>query len=65
MGEWKYLREGTEEHLFDLSKDPGEKAELKNKYPDVFEKIRTEYKKWNAQMLPNPAPPAGGGRRGA
>jgi arylsulfatase A-like enzyme len=54
MGKWKYLREGTNEHLFDLSVDPGEKAELKSKHPDVFEKIRAEYKNWNAQMLPNP-----------
>jgi arylsulfatase A-like enzyme len=58
MGKWKYLREGMNEHLFDLSVDPGEKAELKSKHPDVFEKIRAEYQKWNAQMLPNP------GRRG-
>jgi hypothetical protein len=65
MGKWKYLREGTEEHLFDLSMDPGEKAELKGKHPDVFEQIRGEYKKWNAQMLPNPSPPAPAGRRGA
>jgi arylsulfatase A-like enzyme len=65
MGKWKYLREGTEEHLFDLSKDPGEKAELKTKYPDVFEKIRGEYKKWNVQMLPNPPAPGAGARRGA
>ena len=65
MGKWKYLREGTEEHLFDLSMDPGEKAELKGKHPDVFDRIRAEYKKWNAQMLPNPTPPAPAGRRGA
>ena len=52
MGKWKYLREGTNEHLFDLSVDLGEKAELSRKLPDVFEKIRAEYRKWNAQMLP-------------
>ena len=57
MGNWKYLREGANEHLFDLSVDPGEKAELKGKHPDVFENIRAQYKKWDAQMLPNPAPP--------
>jgi arylsulfatase A-like enzyme len=57
MGKWKYLREGANEHLFDLSVDPGEKAELRTKHPDVFENIRTQYKKWDAQMLPNPAPP--------
>jgi arylsulfatase A-like enzyme len=57
MGKWKYLREGANEHLFDLSVDPGEKAELRTKHPDVFENIRTQYKKWDAQMLPNPTPP--------
>ena len=27
IGRWKYLKEGSNEHLFDLSGDPGEKAE--------------------------------------
>jgi arylsulfatase A-like enzyme len=54
MGKWKYLRENGNEHLFDLSADPGEKTELKRKYPEVFEKIRGEYQRWNSQMLPNP-----------
>jgi len=54
MGKWKYLKEANAEHLFDLSVDPGEKAELRTKYPEVFSKIRAEYEKWNAQMLPNP-----------
>jgi len=54
MGKWKYLREGTNEHLFDLSVDPGEKAELKYAHADVFEKMRTQYQLWNSQMLPVP-----------
>jgi arylsulfatase A-like enzyme len=54
MGKWKYLREGTNEHLFDLPVDPGEKAELKGKHPEEFARIRAEYQKWNAQMLPVP-----------
>jgi arylsulfatase A-like enzyme len=54
MGKWKYLREGRSEHLFDLSVDPGEKAELRYAHPDVFEDIRARYQKWNSQMLPNP-----------
>jgi len=52
MGKWKYLRDVNEEHLFDLSADPGEKTDLKDKQTGVFEKIREEYTKWNAQMLP-------------
>lgn len=52
IGKWKYLKEGRQEHLFDLSIDPGEKAEMKTRHADIFEKIRGEYAKWNAQMLP-------------
>ena len=52
MGKWKYLRDGAQEHLFDLAADPGESADLKDKQPDTFEKIRAAYAKWNSQMLP-------------
>src|SRR5207245_8890581 len=54
MGKWKYLREGRNEHLFDLSVDPGEKNELKGRQPEVFEKICSEYQTWNSKMLPGP-----------
>jgi arylsulfatase A-like enzyme len=54
MGKWKYLREGRNEHLFDLSVDPGEKNDLKQRQPAVFENIRAEYQNWNSKMLPNP-----------
>jgi len=54
IGKWKYLREGRNEHLFDLSVDPGEKNELKGRQPEVFEKIRSEYQTWNSKMLPGP-----------
>ncbi len=58
-GKWKYLREGRAEHLFDLSKDPGEKADVKRNFPDVFASIKAKYEAWNAQMLPNPKRGAG------
>ena len=52
MGKWKYLRDGTEEHLFNLATDPGESIDLKNSQPDTFEKIRSEFKKWESTLLP-------------
>ena len=52
MGKWKYLRDGGEEHLFDLAADPGEAVDLKSKQADTFGKIRAEYKKWESTMLP-------------
>ena len=54
-GKWKYLNDAGEEHLFDLSVDPGEKADLKTAHGELFEKIRTAYGAWDARMLPRPS----------
>jgi arylsulfatase A-like enzyme len=51
MGKWKYLGDRGEEHLFDLAADPGEAVDLKSKQSDTFEKIRSEYRKWDSTML--------------
>ena len=63
LGKWKYLNANQQEHLFDLSTDPGEKAELKFALTDIFGSMRTQYQNWNSQMLPNPNG-AGRGARG-
>ena len=52
VGNWKYLKESGNEHLFDLATDPGERADLRRKHGEVFEKIRNQYSAWNAAMLP-------------
>jgi len=52
MGKWKYLKDSGEEHLFDLAADPGEADDRKQWQPEVFEKIRSDYKKWDSTMLP-------------
>jgi arylsulfatase A-like enzyme len=54
MGRWKYLRESSGEHLFDLSSDPGEKVNLRNNQGEMFERIKNLYGDWNGQMLPQP-----------
>jgi arylsulfatase A-like enzyme len=51
---WKYLDDEGTEHLFDLSADPGEKADLRRSRADVFERVRARYLAWNAEMLPRP-----------
>ncbi|MGH2399709.1 MAG: sulfatase-like hydrolase/transferase [bacterium] len=55
VGNWKYLNESGNEHLFDLSLDPGEKNDLRASHKDVFERIRAQYAAWNALMLPRPS----------
>ncbi len=55
QGDWKYLRLGGKEHLFDVRKDPHERADLKEVYPQVLAELKAKWAAWNAQMLPYPA----------
>jgi arylsulfatase A-like enzyme len=54
VGRWKYLKNAEGEYLFDLSVDPGEKADRKRRDPDVFARLKQQYLAWNAKMLPMP-----------
>ena len=56
-GDWKYLKLGGKEHLFDLAADQRERAELKARHPEVFARLKAEYAAWDAGMLPYPAKP--------
>lgn len=53
-GNWKYLRQGSQESLFDLETDPRERANLKDRHPDVFASLRRQHELWNSDMLPYP-----------
>jgi len=61
IGNWKYLIENATEHLFDLSKDLGEKFDVKEKEPAAFARVKAAYDAWNKQVLPRAAAPRGGG----
>jgi arylsulfatase A-like enzyme len=52
QGKWKYYRNGTLRHLFNLSLDQREQADFRSKNPDVLERLAAEFEKWNQQMLP-------------
>jgi len=49
---WKYLRIHDNEFLFDLAYDERERANLKEKHPDVFERLKQQWVDWAATMLP-------------
>jgi arylsulfatase A-like enzyme len=55
VGKWKYLKNGSGEHLFDLANDPGEKSDLASKERDRFAAVRRQYQDWVATMLPLPS----------
>jgi len=57
-GDWKYLQIAGNEFLFDVVKDPRERANLKDRYKDVFDRLKNDWAIWNDTMLaerPRPA----------
>ena len=60
-GDWKYLRMGEEESLFDVRSDPRERANLREREAATFERLKADFAAWDANMLryPPPAAPAG------
>jgi arylsulfatase A-like enzyme len=53
-GDWKYLKLGGREHLFDVAADARERAELRDLHPKEFDRLKRLYETWSAQMLPYP-----------
>jgi arylsulfatase A-like enzyme len=49
-GKWKYLREGRNEFLFDLSADEREQADFSGSKPAMVEGLRASFNKWESEM---------------
>jgi arylsulfatase A-like enzyme len=52
-GDMKYLRIADNEFLFNVVDDPLERANLKQRKPEVFHRLVADYEAWNATMLPD------------
>jgi arylsulfatase A-like enzyme len=62
--DWKYLRIAGNEFLFDVVQDPRERANLKDRYKDVFGRLKGDWEAWNATMLEERPRPATYGQPG-
>ena len=51
-GDWKYLKIRDNSFLFNVVTDPLERANLKDRYPDVFTRMVAAHRAWDATMLP-------------
>ena len=51
-GDMKWLEIGGNRFLFDLEKDPMERANLKDRHPEIAARLAQEFADWNATMLP-------------
>ena len=54
QGKWKYIREGKDEFLHDLSVDEHEQADFKNSNKPMLETLRDSFNKWEAGMQKYP-----------
>lgn len=51
-GDMKYLKINDNTFLFNVVDDPLERANLKNRQPDVYQRLVQDYNEWEATMLP-------------
>jgi len=51
-GRFKFLEIAGNSFLFDVVADPMERANLKDRAPDIFATLSAEWEAWNATMLP-------------
>jgi arylsulfatase A-like enzyme len=51
-GDWKYLKINDNEFLFDVVADVRERANLRDKEPAVFARLKRQWEAWNDGMLP-------------
>jgi len=57
-GDWKYLRIAGNDFLFDVVKDPRERANLRVRNTDIFDRLKNQWEAWNNTMLPERPRPA-------
>ena len=51
-GDMKFLEIAGNQFLFNVVDDPMERANLKARQPEVFQRMVADYATWNATMLP-------------
>ena len=52
IGDWKYLKILDNTFLFNVVDDPLERANLKERRSDIYDRLVHEWNAWNATMLP-------------
>jgi arylsulfatase A-like enzyme len=50
-GDMKYLRIDDNEFLFNVVKDPRERANLKDRQPEIFNRLKGDWQAWETTML--------------
>jgi arylsulfatase A-like enzyme len=54
-GDWKYLKILDNTFLFNVADDPMERANLKVRHKDIYDRLVAEWREWDVTMLPETA----------
>ena len=49
-GNWKYVRDGKNEFLYDLSVDEHEQADFQYAKPEILKRLGDEFRRWEERM---------------
>ena len=52
VGDWKLLRGGEREYLFNLAEDKAEKHDLRDEHPKIADRLRSRLKAWASELDP-------------
>ena len=58
-GDWKLIHAGDRYWLYDLSVDIGEQTDLAAERPEIVEKLKNVFDRWNSEMIDPLWPPIG------
>jgi arylsulfatase A-like enzyme len=64
-GDFKYLKIRENTFLFNVADDPMERANLKTRRPEIYERLAKDWLAWNATMLPEIPESTTGGNNAA
>jgi len=53
-GKWKYILEGKNESLFDLSVDEREQADFAKERPEIVGRLRSLFGEWESGVMKYP-----------
>lgn len=56
MGNWKYVRDGDIELLFDVARDPGERTDMGYREPETLARLRGALADWEKDLAQDPPP---------
>ena len=57
LGQWKFMREGKGDRLYNLNDDLKESTDVASTNPEIFQTLKKQYESWLKEVTANPTGP--------